>query len=119
MGEQAPQQHEPEQPPEHQPEHRPEHSLAPRKPRTLGGLVYLAVLAATLTGVAVVTAGRARAGLQLIGAALLCGALARLVLPEQEAGMLGVRRKLVDVTTMLGLGVGLVVLAALIRERAG
>ena len=30
----------------------PEHSLAPRKPRTLGGVVYLAVLAATVVGVA-------------------------------------------------------------------
>ena len=97
----------------------PEHSIVPRKPRTLGGVVYLAVLAATLLGVAVVTAGRARAGLQLCGAALLCGAAARLVLPNHEAGMLGIRRKLVDVTTMFVLGAALVVLAALIREPAG
>ena len=96
----------------------PEHSLAPRKPRTLGGMVYLAVLATTLLGVGVVTAGRARLGLQLCGAALLCGAAARLVLPNHEAGMLGIRRKFVDVATMLALGSGLVVIAAVIREPA-
>ena len=95
-----------------------EHSLAPRKPRTLGGVVYLAVLATTLLGVAVVVAGRVQVGLSTTGAALLAGALARLVLPREQAGMLGVRRKLIDVATMALLGAGLLVLAALIRERA-
>lgn len=101
-----------------EPAHVPVHEPAPRKPPTLGGAVYVAVLAATVLGIAVVTTGRPRAGLQICGAALLCGAAGRLVLPNEQAGMLGVRRKLVDVTTMLVLGSGLVVLAALIREPA-
>jgi len=90
----------------------------PRKPRTIGGAVYVAVLATTVLGIAVVMSGRPRSGLQLCGAALLCGAAGRLVLPDDQAGMLGIRRKLVDVVTMLVLGSGLVVLAALIREPA-
>ena len=115
---------EPPPQPESQPEPAPdpepalEHSLAPRKPRTLGGAIYLAVLAATLLGIGVVTAGRARLGLQVCGVALLCGGAARLVLPNEEAGMLGIRRKLIDVTTLVALGIGLVVLAALIRAPA-
>ena len=100
-----------------QPEPEPEHSLAPRKPRTLGGVVYLAVLGATLLGVAVVVAGRVQVGLSTAGAGLVAGALARLVLPREQAGMLGVRRKLIDVVTMALLGGGLLVVAALIRER--
>jgi Protein of unknown function (DUF3017) len=94
-----------------------DHSIAPRKPRTVGGAVFLGVLATTLLGVLVVMAGRVQAGLSTAGAGLLLGALARLVLPQQQAGMLGVRRKLIDVSTMVLLGGGLVVLAAVIRER--
>ena len=95
-----------------------EHSIAPRRPRTLGGVVFLAVIATTLLGVAIVVGGRVQTGLSTAGAALLGGAVARLVLPTQQAGMLGVRRKLIDVTTMAALGVGLLVVAALIRESA-
>lgn len=107
--------------PEHEPqhdEHQHQHSIAPRRPRTLGGIAYLAVLTTTVLGVAVVVAGRAHAGIRVCGAAMLGGAVARLVLREEEAGMLGVRRKLVDVTTMLVLGGGLLVLAGLLREPA-
>ena len=95
----------------------PPHSIAPRRPRTVGGAVFLLVLAATLGGVVVVVVSDWQAGLALIGGALLGGALARLLLPNGQAGMLGVRRKLVDVCTMVVLGGGLLVLATLIRER--
>ena len=95
-----------------------EHSIVPRKPRTLGGVAYLAVLASTLLGVAVVVAGRVQVGLSTAGAGLLAGALVRLLLPKEQAGMLGVRRKLIDVSTMGLLGGGLLVVAVLIRERA-
>ncbi len=94
-----------------------DHSIAPRKPRTVGGAVFLGVLTTTLLGVLIVMAGRVQAGLSTAGAGLLLGALARLLLPPQQAGMLGVRRKLIDVSTMVLLGGGLVVLAAVIRER--
>ena len=103
--------------PDPPPDTPPPHSLAPRRPRTIGGGVFLVVLAATVTGV-VLVASDWRAGLTLTGGALLCAAAARLVLPNGQAGMLGVRRKLVDVTTLVLLGGGLVVLAALIPPRA-
>ncbi|QIK65484.1 DUF3017 domain-containing protein [Nocardioides sp. HDW12B] len=95
---------------------QPEHSLAPRKPRTVGGLVYLGVLVATLTGVVVVALGEWRSGLTTIGVAVLVGGMGRLVLPNDNAGMLGIRRKLIDVATLLVLGGSLVVLAAIIPD---
>ena len=97
---------------------QPEHSIAPRTPRTAGGVVFLAVLATTVLGVLIVVAGRVQTGLSTVGGAFLAGALARLVLPGQQAGMLGVRRKLIDVSTMTLLGAGLLVVAVLIREPA-
>jgi Protein of unknown function (DUF3017) len=95
----------------------PEHSIAPRKPRTLGGMVYLAVLAVTALGIGVVMLDRWRAGLTLVGGALICGALARVVVRDDDARMLGIRRKSVDVATLLLLGSGLVVLAAVIPDQ--
>lgn len=94
------------------------HSLRPRKPRTLGGLVYLAVLAGTVAGLTLVVLDRWRAGLVGVGISLLVGALGRLVLRDESAGMLGIRRKFVDVTTLTVLGTAIVVLALLIPDRA-
>ena len=104
-------------PPPEPPPPPPPHSLAPRRPRTLGGVVFLLVLAGTVAGVAVVVLSDWQAGLTLSGGSLLGAAFARLVLPNAQAGMLGVRRKLVDVATLLVLGTGLVTLAALIPPR--
>lgn len=95
----------------------PEHSIAPRKPRTIGGAVYLAVLAATGAGLGLVAFGPWRLGLGVIGIALLFGALGRLVIPRGNAGMLGMRPKLVDVLALVVLGAGLIVLASVIPER--
>jgi hypothetical protein len=95
----------------------PEHSLTPRKPRTPGGMVYLTVLLATALGIGVVMLDRWRAGLMLMGGALLCGAVARVALREHDAGMLGIRRKAVDVVTLVVLGSGLVALAAVIPDQ--
>jgi hypothetical protein len=95
------------------PEH---HSLAPRKPRTVGGAVYLVVLAATLVGLVVVVVDEWRTGLGIIGAASVVGGLARLVVPNDHAGMLGIRRKLIDVLTMVGAGGALVLLAVVIPD---
>jgi hypothetical protein len=92
----------------------PDRSLAPRRPRTPGGVVYLAVLAVTLAGIVVVALGRWQLGLTAMGAAFLAGALARLVLREDAAGMLKVRRKLVDVFMLALIGAGLVAVALVI-----
>lgn len=95
----------------------PEHSIAPRKPRTLGGMVYLGVLTMTLAGVVTVVLDHWRTGLVSIGGAVLCGAVARLLISEENAGMLGVRGKLLDVTTMVIVGSTLLALASFIRDR--
>jgi len=100
----------------HRPHPDPEHSLAPRRPRTLGGIVYLGVLALAVAGLVVVVLGHFRAGLTVMGGAMLLGAVARLLIPGDRAGMLGIRRKLVDVTTLLLLGGGLLVLAVVIPD---
>ena len=95
----------------------PEHSLAPRKPRTVGGFVYLVVLGTAAAGLALIAFGPFRTGLAVMGAGLVLGALGRLVIPADRAGMLGIRRKFVDVTTLLLLGGGLFVLAVVIPDR--
>jgi hypothetical protein len=95
----------------------PEHSIAPRKPRTVGGAAYLAVLVVTVLGITMVVLDRWRPGLTVIGAALLGGAVARLLIRPDDAGMLGLRRKLVDVLTLASLGGALVVLAGVIPDR--
>ena len=102
---------------EGRPAPQPEHSIAPRKPRTLGGMVYLAVLGVTGLGIGLVLLDRWRTGLTLLGGALICGAVARCVIRDHDAGMLGIRRKSVDVATLIALGSGLVVLAAVIPDQ--
>lgn len=99
----------------HRPFPDPEHSIVPRKPRTVGGVVFLGVLAVTLVGLLLVVVGPWRSGLMVMGGSAVLGGLARLVLREESAGMLGVRRKLVDVTTLVGLGSALCLLAAALR----
>jgi hypothetical protein len=78
-----------------------------RRPSTVGGVVYLVVLAGAGAGVAVVSDGRWRLGVKWISASLLFAAVARLALPSREAGMLAVRRRLIDVTLLTAVGVAL------------
>ncbi len=94
---------------------------APRRiPSTLGGLVYLIVVAASVVGLLVVAFGPWRRGVALIGAALLLGALLRAVLPANNAGMLRVRRnRWVDVLMLAGVGAALIVLASVIPNQPG
>jgi hypothetical protein len=55
-----------------------------------------------------------REGTGLIGGALFVGALARIVLPDDRAGLLAVRSQAIDVLCYGGFGVLMVVLAATI-----
>jgi Protein of unknown function (DUF3017) len=102
---------------DHRPYPDPTHDLTPRKPRTIGGVVYLAILLVTGASLLAIALNRWRSGLLLLGCGLLLGAVARLVLPQHQAGMLGIRRKLVDVATLVVVGGGLTVLAFLIPGR--
>ncbi len=114
----------PEQPPErpgprlseyaHPEEEVPQEVRTPGRgyPSTIGGLVYLVVLGTTLVGVALASTGRWRVGMLWVGASLLAAAVVRLLIPEGQAGMLHVRRRLVDVLILVLLGGGLLAAAA-------
>ncbi len=99
----------------------PEAELRPdeprRRPSTLGGAVYLLVALGTAAGLGVVVFGPWRSGLMAMGWALVGGAVARLVLPDDKAGMLKVRRKSWDVVFMAGVGVALVLLSIVVPRR--
>jgi len=71
-----------------------------RYPSTIGGAFYLLVLAISTAGLVVVTQGDWRLGVRWISTALGLAALVRLVIPAQQAGMLAVRRRPVDVAIL-------------------
>ena len=82
------------------------------KPPRAAQLPYLIVLAITIAALAWIWQGgvqRAREGTLALAGAMFIGALARLVLPEARAGMLASRRRLVDVTCLAALAIGLLV----------
>ena len=89
-----------------------------RIPSTLGGMVYLVVVAAGAVGLVVVAFGPWRRGVAVIGLALLFGALMRSILRGNNAGMLRVRRhRWVDVLMLAGVGTALLVLASVIPDQ--
>jgi hypothetical protein len=88
-----------------------------RRPQTLGGLVYLTVVAAAVVGLGIVLAGAWRSGLAWIGAGLLLAATTRLALSERGAGMLRVRRKWSDVLMLTVAGVGLILLSIVVPDQ--
>jgi hypothetical protein len=91
-----------------------------RVPSTVGGLVYLIVVAVTAVGLLVVAFGPWRRGVAMIGLVLIFGALMRALLPDRSAGMLRVRRqKWVDVLMLGGVGSALLVLASVIPNQPG
>ena len=80
---------------------------ARRYPSTPGGLCYLAVLAVSVVGLVIVTEGNWRLGVKWVAASLVGAALARLLLPAPQAGMLAVRRRWIDVLLLAAIGVAL------------
>jgi cation transport ATPase len=78
-----------------------------RRPSTIGGAVYLVVLAAAGVGLSIVARGNWRLGVKWIAASLMVAAVVRLALPAGEAGMLAVRRRFLDVALLAAVGVGL------------
>ena len=81
-----------------------------RHPSTVGGLFYLVVLAVTAIGIGIAWTGDWRLGVKWVGAALVLGAVVRLVLPRKDAGMLAVRNRAVDAVMLSGVGVTLIFL---------
>lgn len=87
----------------------------PRPPKTvvqqvLGQWPLASVLTGVALGLAIVFLGHWRAGSTLIGAAITAGGLLRL-LPQQRVGLLAVRSRALDSVVLLGVGIGIIVLA--------
>ena len=80
------------------------------RPR-LGELPYVLVLGGLGLGLLTVHGGEqdVRSGTLVVAGMLLAAAVARLVLPESRAGMLGSRRRLADVAILAALGAGILV----------
>ncbi len=79
--------------------------------RRLRQLPYALVLGGIGLGLLTVHGGErdVRSGTLVVAGMLLAAAVARLVLPEGRAGMLGSRRRLADVAILAALGVGILV----------
>ena len=105
------------------PGHRATRRRPSRAPRAadgeataVGGLAwlpYLIVLAGVAAGMFVAWKGSMYAGrgASLIGASLLAGALARLILPTSYAGLLASRRKASDVLAFAAFGAAVLAVA--------
>ena len=90
-----------------------------RYPSTVGGALYLVVLLVAAVALFVVGAGDWRIGVRILAVALGGAAVARLLLPRQDAGMLAVRNRFVDVTLLVVVAVALFVLAGSIPDQPG
>jgi Protein of unknown function (DUF3017) len=88
-----------------------------QKPSTTGGIVYLTVVSMLLAGLVVVLLGGWRSGVALMGASFGVAFVARSVLPDDRAGMLRIRHRVVDLTAMGLCCVGMFVLAFVIPSR--
>jgi len=77
------------------------------------------VLVGALGSLVVVATGSFRLGSVLLAATIVLALFLRLFLREDEAGLLAVRSKVVDVVTLLVLGVGLALLAFLVPPPPG
>ncbi|WP_186449650.1 MULTISPECIES: DUF3017 domain-containing protein [unclassified Nocardioides] len=91
---------------------------APRRyPSTIGGALYIVVVALTIVGVVVAAASDWRTGIRIVAGALTAAAAGRLVLPDRDAGMLAVRHRVLDVAILVVIAGALFVLAASIPDQ--
>ncbi|WP_106253580.1 DUF3017 domain-containing protein [Allonocardiopsis opalescens] len=91
----------------------------PRVPDWITQIPYLLVLLGVGTGLIIVAMAHFRRGPALVAAALFLGAGLRALLPERMVGMLAVRKRWVDVATLVALAVGLVVFALVAPQMYG
>jgi hypothetical protein len=91
----------------------------PAVPRWFGRLPYGLVLCGVAAGLAVVATNHFRRGSMLIAASVFIGALARLLLPESQVGMLAVRRRWLDVFLMTAAAVGITLVAFVAKGTSG
>jgi hypothetical protein len=88
-------------------------------PLWFGRLPYGLVLCGVAAGLAVVATNHFRRGSMLIAASVFIGALARLLLPESQVGMLAVRRRWLDVFLMTAAAVGITLVAFVAKGSSG
>ena len=84
-------------------------------PRWVRQLPYAFVLCGVALGLAVVAIGHFKKGSLLVGAAVLFGALARLVLPAGQVGLLATRKRAIDVLILVGFAVAITAVAYAVR----
>lgn len=82
-----------------------------RKPSTIGGILYLGVLATALAGIGIAASGAWRTGATWLAASMIAAAAARVVLTDDNAGMLRVRRKALDAVILTATGAAILFLA--------
>ncbi|MQA83313.1 MAG: DUF3017 domain-containing protein [Streptosporangiales bacterium] len=82
--------------------------------RRLGEIPFLLILIGVAVGLATVGMHHFKRGSVLIAAALMLGAVLRLVLPERQAGLLAVRGRAFDVLTFVALGAGIALMAVVV-----
>ena len=80
-------------------------------PRWVRQVPYACVLCGVAIGLAVVAVGHFKKGSLLVGAAVLFGALARLVLPAGQVGLLATRKRAIDVLILVGFAVAITAVA--------
>jgi hypothetical protein len=88
-----------------------------KQPSTIGGAVYLVVLVLALIGIGIAATGPWRLGVSWLGSSLLLATAGRLLLPGDDAGMLGVRRRRFDTLLLASVGIVLIVLAVTIPDQ--
>lgn len=80
-------------------------------------MVYLVVVAAVVAGLVTAAVGAWRTGIFVMGLAFAFALVMRAILPDERAGMLRVRRKLVDLVTLFVTSGLLLVLALVVPHR--
>jgi hypothetical protein len=88
-----------------------EHVEERRYPSTIGGAFYLSILTVSCVAIGIAVRSDWRLGVQILGGALVVGAVLRLMLAPKDAGMLAVRNRFLDAILLGGLGIALVALA--------
>ncbi len=88
-----------------------------KKPSTTGGIVYLVGVGMLVAGLLLVAFGAWRSGVTVMGLGFGLAFVMRMVLPDDRAGMLRVRRRLIDLVTLAMCAGLLLSLAVLIPNR--
>jgi hypothetical protein len=82
-----------------------------RRMRNQAPFLLVVALMLAAVGYMIIGPGHWRRGAGIIAVAMLLGGLLRLVLPEEHVGVLAVRKRWIDTTCYLGLGVAILVVA--------